>query len=60
MNDKDNKNKANTTEIESVEFIYNGKDDDFITFLKAVYSDFLTENRTPAKRISKDEKNDEK
>ncbi|MBR6922797.1 MAG: hypothetical protein IKH51_11435 [Clostridia bacterium] len=60
MNDKDNKNKANTTEIESVEFIYNGKDDDFITFLKAVYSDFLTENRTPANKISEDEKNDEK
>ena len=49
-----------TTDIESVEFIYNGKDDDFITFLKAVYSDFLTENRTPPVGISKGEKSDEK
>ena len=60
MNDKDNKNKVKTIDIESVEFIYNGKDDDFITFLKAVYSDFLTENRTPPVGISKGEKSDEK
>ena len=60
MNKTDNKNKANTTGIESVEFIYNGNDNDFITFLKAVYSDFLTENRTPPDRISKGKENDEK
>ena len=60
MNETDNKIKVKTTDIESVEFIYNGKDDDFITFLKAVYSDFLTENRTPPIGISKGEKSDEK
>ncbi len=50
----------NDRRIESVEFIYNGNENDFTAFLKAVYTDYFTQKIIPFERSTDEENNGKK